>query len=297
MAHDVLIPGRPVQPGDPLPRIKYTAVDLNYFRILGIGLLQGRDFEAHDGPDSAQVAIINETMSRQFWPHENPIGKTIQLAGESKAERTIVGIVRDTRINSITESAKPYLYLPYAQTTFSGMYLIAATDGDPLRLSKQIRAEVAAIDPRVPVLEFTTMELLVRADVYDQQVSATIIGALGAIGLFLAAVGLYGLISYSVTQRTREIGIRMALGAQRRDAMGMVLRQALVLALMGSAIGLAGAAFAVRILRRMVYGVGVRDPLTYGAVILSMLIVATLASYIPARRSTRIDPMAALRHE
>jgi putative ABC transport system permease protein len=297
LAQEILIPGRPAQPGDSLPRIKYTAVDLNYFRTLGIDLLQGRDFEAHDGPDGARVAIINETMSRQFWPNENPIGKTIQFTGEAEPERTIVGIVRDTRISSMMEAVQPYFYLPYAQTRFSYMYLIAATGMDPLRLSKQVRAEVAAIDPNVPVLEFTTMKLLIRSRLYDQQVSATVIGGLGAIGLFLAAVGLYGLISYSVMQRTREIGIRMALGAQRGDAMAMVLRQALVLALMGSAIGLAGAALAGRVLVHLLHGVSVRDPVTYSAVVLTMLVVAALASYIPARRSTRIDPMSALRHE
>lgn len=298
LEEQVMIPGRSGQPGDLLPRIKYTAVDMNYFRTLGIGLLHGRDFDAHDAPDSARVVIINETMSRRLWSGEDPIGKTIQLAGESPAsERTIVGIVRDTRINSITEAGEPYFYLPYAQTRFSGMFLIATTGIDFLQLSKQLRAEVAAIDPRVPVLEVTTMKLLVRSRLYEQQVSATIVGGLGVIGLFLAAVGLYGLISYSVTQRTREIGIRMALGAQRRDAMVMVLRQALVLALIGTGIGFIGAAFAARILSGLVYGVSVRDPITFGAVILSMLTVATLASYIPARRSTQIDPMIALRHE
>ncbi|MBL8232775.1 MAG: FtsX-like permease family protein, partial [Bryobacterales bacterium] len=220
------------------------------------------------------------------------------LAGQSPAStRTIIGVVRDTRINSITESGEPYFYLPYAQTRFSNMDLIATTNVDPLQISTQLRAEIAAIDPAVPLLEVTTMKLLIRSTLYQQQVSATIVGALGAIGLFLAAVGLYGLISYSVTQRTREIGIRMALGAQRRDALWMMVRQALVLALTGTAIGLVGAALAVRILSGMVYGVSLRDPITFGAVVLSMLAVAVLASYIPARRSTQIDPMSALRHQ
>lgn len=213
------------------------------------------------------------------------------------SECTIVGIVRDTRINSIMEAGEPYFYLPYAQTNFSSMYLIATTGLDPLQLSRPLRAEVAAIDPSVPVVEVTTMKLLVRSQLYQQQVFATIVGGLGAIGLLLAAAGLYGLISYSVTLRTREIGIRMALGAQRRCALGMVLRQTLVLALIGTGAGLIGAVFTVRILSSLVYGVSVRDPITFGAVIVSMLAVAMLAGYIPARRSTQINPMAALRHE
>ncbi|MCL4851529.1 MAG: ABC transporter permease [Bryobacteraceae bacterium] len=298
LAAQVTIPGRSIQPGDPLSSIKYTAVDLNYFRTLGIRLLRGRDFDAQDGPGRTRVAIINETMSRHFWPGENPIGKTIQLGGETPAsECTIVGIVRDTRINSIMEVGEPYFYLAYAQTEFSSMYLIATTGIDPLQLSRPLRAEVAAIDPSVPVVEVTTMKLLVRSQLYQQQVFATIVGGLGAIGLLLAAAGLYGLISYSVTLRTREIGIRMALGAQRRCALGMVLRQTLVLALIGTGAGLIGAVFAVRILSGLVYGVSVRDPITFGAVIVSMLAVAMLAGYIPARRSTQINPMAALRHE
>lgn len=298
LAEPVMVAGREGQSRAQLPRIKYTAVDLNYFRTLGIDLLRGRDFTAIDGPDTAGVVIVNETMGRRFWPDSDPIGKTIQLAGEAPASvRTIVGIVRDTRINSIMEAEEPYFYLPYAQTKFSSMHLIAMTRGDPLQLSRQLRAEVAAIDPNVPVLDITTMKLLVRSRLYQQQVSATVVGGLGMIGLLLAAVGLYGLISYSVTQRTREIGIRMALGAQRRDAMMMVLRQGLRLALIGTAMGLIGAAFAVRILSGLVYGVSVRDPITFGAVILLMLTVATLASYAPARRSTQVDPMTSLRHE
>jgi predicted permease len=297
LAQELIIPGRPIESGDPLARIKYTAVDLSYFRTLGIALLHGRDFDVHDGPDGARVAIINETMKRRFWPNEDPVGEIFQLPGDAAAaDHTIIGIVRDARIDSIEETGEPYFYLPYAQTKFSSMHLIVTTGIDPTQIAGQLRVEVAATDPRVPVLEVTTMNLLVRSRLYEQQVSATIVGSLGLIGLFLAAVGLYGLISGSVTQRTREIGIRMALGAQRRNVVAMVLREAIVVVLIGAGIGVAGAAYATRILTSLVYGIGARDPMTFGTVILVMLVVAVLASYVPARRATRVDPMTALRH-
>ncbi|MDR3701745.1 MAG: ABC transporter permease [Candidatus Sulfopaludibacter sp.] len=283
---------------NPPQRVKYTAVDLHYFRTLGIALLRGRDFDTHDQPGSTRVMIVNRTMAQRFWPNENALGKTARLSGDPPGtERTIVGVAADTRVNSLEEPAEPYFYLPFAQTRFSTMYLIARTSPDPVRMARQVRAEIAAIDPGVPVTEITSMNLLVRSTVFEQQVSATIVGSLGLIGLLLAAIGLYGLISYTVAERTRELGIRMALGAQRGHALRLILRQAFALSAIGIAVGLGCALFATRLLREMLYGVSTRDPLTFAAVIALMLAVALLASYLPARRATRIDPMTALRYE
>jgi putative ABC transport system permease protein len=160
-----------------------------------------------------------------------------------------------------------------------------------------MRAEVAAIDPRVPVLDVTSMKLLLRSSLYSSEVSATIVGSLGLIGLMLAAIGLYGVVSYTVAERTREIGIRMALGAQQSDATTLILRQALVLTAMGIALGLVCAFYATRLLEGMLFGVSLRDPLTFAAVIALMCAAALLASYIPARRASKVDPMVSLRYE
>jgi putative ABC transport system permease protein len=282
-----------VRPGESPVRLKYTAVGLKYFRTLGIGLLRGRDFERHDDTDAEKVMIVNLTMARRYWPNENAIGKTVRL----DIERTIVGVVNDTRINSLDEPPEPYFYLPVAQTRFGSLYFIARTSVDPVRLARTVRREVAAIDSGVPVLEITSMKLLVRSSVYEQQVSATIVGSLGLAGLLLAAIGLYCVVSYTVASRTREIGIRMALGAQRRDAMLLILRQAVVLAAAGIAIGLVCALFAARLLQGMLYGVSTRDPATFAAVVGLMLVVALAASFVPARRATKIDPTVALRYE
>ncbi len=242
--------------------------------------------------------IVNRTMARRFWPNEDALGKTVRLSGDPPdTERTIVGVAADTRINSLEEPTELYFYLPYAQTRFSTMHLIARTSLDPVGLARQVRAEIAAIDPGVPVTEITSMNLLVRSTVFEQQVSATIVGALGLMGLLLAAIGLYGLIAYTVAERTRELGIRMALGAQRGHALRLILRQGLALSAIGIAVGLGCALFATGLLQGMLYGVSARDPLTFAVVMALMLAVALLASYVPARRATKIDPMVALRYE
>jgi len=188
MAQNLTISGHVPQPGDTPPRVKYTAIGLNYFRTLGISLARGRDFDSHDQPDAARVIIVNFTMARQFWPNEDALGKTARLASDPpNTERTVVGVVSDTRINSIEERAQPYFYLPFAQSRFSSMNLIARTSVDPVQMARQVRAEVAAIDRGVPVLEITSMKLLLRSALYEPQVSATIVGSLGLIGLLLAA--------------------------------------------------------------------------------------------------------------
>jgi len=278
-------------------RVKCTAIDWNYFRTLEIRLLRGRGFDAHDVADSLPVVEVNETMARRFWPNDDPVGRTIRLADEPGRERTVVGVVADARVNSVVEEPAPYFYLPFEQTRYGQLYLIAATRTDPLRLAKPLRAEVAAVDKQASVLEVTTMKMLVRSQLYEQQVAATVVGALGAIGLLLAAMGLYGLISHWVTRRTREIGIRMALGAQPSNAVAMVLRQSLALVMTGAAIGVTGSIIAMPLLKTMIFGVSVLDPATFIAVVALMLLVAAVATFVPARRATRIEPTVALRYE
>jgi predicted permease len=298
LAQNLIIAGVPPRPGDTPPRVKYGAIGLNYFRTLGIGLARGRDFDSHDQPGAAPAMIVNLTMARRFWPNEDALGKTVRLEDDPPGtERAVVGVVGDTRINSIEEPAEPYFYLPFAQTQFSSAKLIARTSVDPVKMARQVRAEVAAIDARVPVMDITSMKLLLDSSLYEPRVSATIVGALGLIGLLLAAIGLYGVVSYTVAERTREIGIRMALGAQQSDAMTLILRQALALTAIGAALGLVCAFYAARLLEGMMYGVSVRDPLAFAAATALLLAVALGASYVPARRAAKVDPMVSLRYE
>jgi len=277
--------------------VRFAAIGLNYFRTLGIRLVRGRVFDAHDAYESAPVAIVNESMARAFWPGADPIGKAIRLENEPKKERTIVGVVADTHIVRVDEPSRAYFYLPFDQTRYGWAVVIAATRSDAMALARPFRAMVTAMDRRAPVLNVTTMGLLVRSSLYEQQMSATAVGVLGVIGAFLAAVGLYGLISHAVTRRTREIGIRMALGARRTHAMAMILRQGIRLVLVGSALGLVGAYYGTQLLKGLVFGVSVHDPLVFGGVVAVILAVAVMACLMPARRATRIEPMVALREE
>ena len=297
-AQGVEIPGRPLAPGESNTPVKFNIVDHSYFRTMGIPLPRGRDFDEHDSPEALGVMIISETMARRFWPNEDPVGKFAHLSDDpDSVNRQIVGIARDARINSIQEAAEPYFYLPYAQSNKRTILLLVETSGDPLRLASPLRTEVAALDKKAPVLKISTLGLVIRSSVYEQQITATFVGILGAMGLFLAAIGLYGVISYTMVQRTREIGIRMALGAQRRDALRLVLGEGVRLAVAGIFVGLAGAIVATPLVAKMLYGVGPRDPVTFACVAVLMVAVALAASYFPARRATKVDPLIALRYE
>jgi predicted permease len=290
--------GHLVAPGETNTPVKFNVVDPGYFRTVGIALLGGRDFDEHDSPDAPKVMIISETMAHRFWPNEDPVGRFVHASDDpASVNRQIVGISRDARINAVQETVEPYFYLPYAQSNRGTMMLLAETSGDPLRLASQLRAEVAALDKRTPVLSISTLGLVIRSNVHEQELTATFVGILGAIGLFLAAIGLYGVISYAMVQRTREIGIRMALGAQRRDALRLVLAEGVRLTVTGIVLGIAGTIVVTPLAAKMLYGVGPHDPVTFACVAVLMLAVALAATYFPARRATKIDPLTALRYE
>jgi len=297
-AQEAAILSHPPAPGEANPKVKFNTIGPNYFRTMGIPLLRGRDFDQRDGPDGPKVMIVSQTMARRFWPNEDAVGQFVHAAYDpDSVNRQIVGVVGDARINHIEEDAEPYMYLPYAQSRREWIMLLAETTGDPLRLAGPLRAEVKALDDRAPVLEISTLGLVIRSSVFEQQIAATFVGILGAIALFLAAIGLYGVISYAMVRRTREIGIRMALGAQRRDALRLVLGQGIRLAAIGIAIGLAGALAVARLLGQVLYGVSSHDLVTFASVPALMMAVALAASYIPARRATQIDPLIAVRYE
>ncbi|HEY7184239.1 MAG TPA: ABC transporter permease, partial [Blastocatellia bacterium] len=279
----------------------YYSVSPNYFRAMGIPLLRGRLFTAFDTKGALRVAIINSTMAKRYFPNEDPIGKRIQLTGlfnnDPEVYREIVGIVGDVKSNSLVQETPPQTYEPYTQETLPFMTLVARTAGDPMGLNEAIRREVLQLDKEQPIFNGDTLDSLIAKSTGDQRFSMMLLGVFASAAIALASVGLYSVMSYAVTHRTHEVGIRMALGAQCRDVVGLILRQGLRLALSGVAIGLIAAWAATRLLINMLYGVSATDMPTFAGVSLLLIGVALLACYIPARRATKVDPMAALRSE
>jgi putative ABC transport system permease protein len=261
-----------------------------------IPVLKGRAFTEADDAQAPQVAIVDPDFAALFWPGEDPIGRHIKA--ESKEWRTIVGVVGHVRHYALNVKGREQVYFPQAQAQFTrSMFLAVRTAGDPASLTNAIRQEVMRLDPEQPIYAVKTMDELLDASVAQPRLNLVLLGLFAGLALVLAAVGIYGVLAYSVTQRTREIGIRLALGALPNDALLLVVRQGLALALTGIALGLAGALVLTRFISTLLFGVTPTDPLTYAAVSALLLIVALAASYIPAVRATRVDPMVALRYE
>jgi putative ABC transport system permease protein len=267
---------------------------------MSIPLLDGRVFTDGDNSDSPAVVIISETMARRFWPNEDPLGKRIKV-GRSTSSRpwlTVIGVVKDVRQYELVIEPKPQMYVPYQQAEFfEPRALVVRANFDPLSLTGTVRQTVWEIDKDQPVSDISTMEEVIADSVARQRFSMWLLGIFAGLALVLAAVGIYGVMSYSVAQRTREIGIRMALGAQRSDVLKMTIGGGLRLVLMGAAIGLAAALVLTRVMSSLLFGVSPTDPLTFVSISIVLISVAVLASYVPARRATRVDPMFALRHE
>jgi len=300
----VTVPGRPpVAPGkEPIVRARF--VTPGYFRTMSITLLKGRDFTDADGPEAPGAVIISETLARQFWPNQDPIGKQIKPGYPgSPLLCTVVGVAADVR-HWLTIEEPPVAYYPYPQIPPSFgpllegmMTLVVHTAADPAALTAPVRERIHQLDPDAPVFSIETMQGLVRDAAASNRFQMLLFGVFAAIGMALAAVGIYGVISYSVSQRTHEIGIRMALGAERGQVLNLVVGQGLVLTCAGVAIGLAGALGLSRFLATLLYDVKPTDPATFIAVSLVLAAVALLASFIPARRATKVDPVVALRYE
>lgn len=293
------IGGRPIPPPGQWLSAKYRSVTPEYFRTLGIPILRGRAFTGQDRADAPGVAIINQTLARQHWPDSDPIGQQVNLERPERqhAWRTIVGVAGDVRHSGPDANYSAEVYAPYYQMPEAATTLAVRTASDPARMAAGVRAALRAVDPDLPPGQIRTMEQLVaQSDSLGTRRSLMVLlGAFAVLAVLLAAVGVYGVISYSVAQRRQEIGVRMALGAQRGDVLRLVVRQALGLALAGVAVG-AGLALALtRFLVSLVYGVSASDPLTFAAVGLLLVLVSLAASYLPARAATRVDPMAALR--
>jgi putative ABC transport system permease protein len=288
-------------PGEPGRTVFVTArsVTPGYFHAMGIPIKGGRDFtQADSEKDAPCVRIMNEAMARRYWPGENMVGK--QLAGACpRGAALIVGVVGDSKQGSINSEAEPELYEPYAQHPFASFLatFVVHTTTNPLDFAAAVRSAVWEIDRDQPVIQVRTMENVILESVWRQRLSASILGTFAVIALFLSAVGIYGVLSYSVSRRTHEIGIRAALGATRSDVLQLIVGEGLVLTLTGVACGVLAALGLTRLLAGLLYGIRPRDPLTFVALSLLLVGVGLLAVYIPARRATNVDPMVALRYE
>jgi predicted permease len=271
-----------------------NTVGTGYFETMGIPIVRGRGFEPSDREGAARVVVVNESFARRFWPGENPIGR--RITGDQGGPRVIVGVSRDGKYGSLTEEPEPHFYLPFAQAYEADMVLVARTAGDPAGLLPLLSREARAIDPELPV-EASTMEEHLGYALLTQRVGAAVLGIFGLVAALLAAFGLYGVMSYVVSQRTAEIGIRMALGARAKDVRMLVVRRALSLTAVGVGLGLAGAIAATRLLASFLVNVSPTDPVTFFSVIALFTGVAMLASWLPARRAAAVEPMRALRSE
>jgi len=292
----VAVEGRQSTPGT-LNSADCRAVTPEYFNTMGIPLVKGRVFDDRDGPAAPHVLIINETMARRFFPNEDPIGKRMRL-GYNNVMGEIVGIVGNVKHFSLDSESREEAYAPYDQTPFwLNMTLVARTTGDPRSIAAALRDQVRRVDKDQPVSRVRTMEAVVAGSVAQPRFRTLLLGLFAVIALLLAAVGIYGVISYAVTQRTQEIGIRMALGAQPRDVLQLVVRQGMAPALGGLGLGFLGAFALMRLMEDMLFVVRANDPATFALVALLLAAVALLACYLPARRAAKVDPLIALRSD
>jgi putative ABC transport system permease protein len=293
------IEGRQVAPNENSPHGDRWMASDDYFQTMNIPLVKGRYFDARDTADAPGVAIVSEALARKYWPDEDPVGKRITFEGGQQPRwREVVGVVGHVRNEGLEGESRGQYYIPYAQRpTGSDLFLVVRADGDPAALAPMVRGRIASVDKDLPVYKVTTMEKLVSDSLAQRRFSMFLFGVFAALALALAIVGLYGVMSYAVAQRTHEIGLRMALGAQGRDVLRMVVGQGMALVAVGLGLGLAGAFLLTRLMESLLYGVSAADPLTYAGIALLLAAVALLASYIPARRATKVDPMIALRYE
>jgi len=289
------IEGRPAPRPNEEPSADNRVVTERYFLTMGIRLLRGREFDGRDREGAQPVVIINETMARRYWPNEDPIGARINFGQGNSAE--IVGVVNDVKSFGLEEQTHPDIYRPYAQAPFRLIAFAVRAGGDPLSLVAAVKNAIYAVDKDQPVFKVITMEKLAAESITLRRVSMLLVGGLSALALILAAIGIYGVMSYTISQQRREIGLRLALGAQANDVMKLVIVQGMKPALFGMTIGLLSSFALTRLIKGLLFGVSATDPATF--IVISILLggVALVACWIPARRATKVDPMVALRCE
>ena len=295
-ATSMQIVGKPIPPQGQEPVTDVRVITHGYLKTMGVPLLKGRLFNEQDASDAKGRVVINETMALKHWPGEDPIGKRVRIAWDS-LEDEVIGVVGDVRHAGLDGEIRPMTYWPYARNPYGTMTVTVRTAADPNRVVTSIASLVRQLDPELVVANVKTMDEVVSDSVAQRRLTMLLLTVFAGTALLLAAVGIYGVIAYSVTERTQEIGIRMALGAQRGAVLRMVIKQALLLAVTGIAVGGGGALLLTRLMEGLLFEVKPADPLTFGVVSAILTAVALLASYIPGRRATQVDPVVALRAE
>jgi putative ABC transport system permease protein len=297
-----IVRDKPVPPRENLPSSVFSPVDVSYFRTMGIPLHRGRTFEDSDDADARRVIVVNETLAQRMWPGEDAIGKLLKQGwpeseGENNPWREVIGVVGDTRQEGLEEEIRMETYIPLRQLPVSHVNVGLRTQLEPLSLVEPAKSVIRSLDPNLPVYDIETMDHAVAATFAPKRLSMLLLGIFAALALVLAAVGLYGVIAYSVAGRTREIGVRMALGAKRSEIFGMVLREGMLLSVLGAMLGIGAALGLSRVLAGFLYGVTPKDPATFIVVPAVLVLVSLAACAAPARSATRIDPMNVLRYE
>jgi putative ABC transport system permease protein len=298
----VEIDGRPPPLPGQRPLTEYRTISPDYFSAMGMSLTEGRAFTRHDTEDAPGVVIINETMAARFFNGEEAIGKRVGLSGNPRDWREIVGVVHDVRNYGLDADVKPEVYVPFLQNApsylagvASAMNVVVRSTNDPSALANTLRERVQALDKDQPISEIRTMEWYLSDSMAQRRFNMLLLGAFAGLALTLAAVGIYGVISYTVTQRTHEMGIRIALGARDGDILKLIFAQSMLTTLAGIVIGLGAALALTRLLQNLLYQVTATDPFVFGSITLLLLLVAMVATYIPARRAMKVDPITALR--
>jgi predicted permease len=276
--------------------LNLNIVTPNYFKTIGIPLVQGRDFTAADAANAPGVVVVNEEFARRYFGGANPLGKRVRADSEGPYLE-VVGVAKNAKYRNLLEAPLPFFYRPLAQQGMSSMTLMVRTDGDPLNVLPSVRADLKSLNKNLTLYQINTLKAQLAEALSNERMVAVLLGVFGVAALLLAAVGLYGVMSYAVARRTHEIGVRMALGASQGDILKLVLWQGMLLLFVGSVAGLAAAFALTRLMSSLLYGVGATDPLTFFGITLLLAVVALLACYLPARRATRVDPMVALRYE
>ncbi len=298
-ARPVSFEGRPTPPGQQAPSVLSNSVDPPYFETMHITLLRGRVFSESDSKTAPRVAIINQTMAARFWPHEDPIGKRFSVDGDHGPFMEVVGVTANGKYKTVAEDATPFFYVPLAQNFASKLVLQIRALGPPESLAAPVKGQIAQLAPALAIVDISTMDQLLAGafGFFAFRLAATLAAVLGVIGLILAVVGAYGVVSFAASQRTREMGIRIALGASSRDILRLVWRQGARLVVAGIATGTAAAWALTRVMTHLLTEMSASDPVTYVTVAILLASVALFACYIPARRAMRVDPMVALRYE
>jgi len=277
--------------------VGFNVIGPDFFKTMGTPLLRGREFTEADRKGAPGTVVINETLAARLWPGEDAFGRRVSLTGPEGPFLEVIGVARDSKYQSLADVARPYVYQPLLQSYDPNMTLVVRTTGEPRAITLAVREQIRALDANLPIAGVKTFREQLELSLFPSRIAAWTLGGFGLLALLLAAIGIYGIVSYAAAQRTREIGVRMALGAKQKDVLGLVLWDGLIATGAGLAVGLLLAAAATRVIAGFLYGVGATDPLTFIGVPLVLGLVAFVASYIPARRATKLDPLVALRYE